>query len=208
VTDPGPTSATWGACSFCGVAVPAGATTCPICGADRPVAAGTIGSATKPVRRRLHLTATLRSIIVVAVAVGLAYTLLAAVLAGPPVVSDPLTTAASYELGSGNYTVLWGNVTGGDYIQGNYSAMTPPGMNIAVSIYNASEYSWFANGTGTPGVQWNNTPSDQGAIVFSAAYTDTYYFVFSNPLPAASNITIEVYIATTYESNVAEDGGI
>jgi hypothetical protein len=195
-------------CSYCGVAVPAGATKCPICGADRPVPAGGMASASRPVRRRIRLTATLRSAIVIAVAVGLAYTLIAAVLAGPPVVPDPLTTAGSYQLGPGNFTVIWGNITGGDYVQGNFTSVSPPGMDIAVAVYNQSEYSWFVNGTGTPGVQWNNTPTWDGAVVFAAPYTDTFFFVFTNPLPVSSGITVEVYIATTYESDVAEDGGI
>ena len=208
MTDAGSTPAPWGTCRFCGVAVPADAATCPICGADGPIPSGQIDRAPPPVRRRIRLTATLRSLIVAAVAVGLAYTLIAAVLAGPPVVADPLTTAGTYTLGPGNFTVISGNITGGDYVQGNFTAMSPPGIDIAVSVYNSSEWSWFSNGTGTPGVQWNNTPTWTGAIVFAAPYTDDYYFVFSNPLPVSSGITVEVYIATTYESDVAEDGGI
>ena len=159
-------------------------------------AGGQIDRASKPVRRRIRLTATLRSVIVIAVAVGLAYTLIATVLAGPPVVPDPLTTAGTYTLGPGNFTVISGNITGGDYIQGNYTAFSPPGIEISVAIYNSSEWSWFTNGTGSSGVQWNNTPSAQGAIVFAAPYTDMYYFVFTNPLPAASEITVQVYVAT------------
>jgi hypothetical protein len=208
VTDPVPTDAAWGACTFCGVAVPPGAAKCPICGAESPLRAAEIPNAPKRVRRRIRLTNTLRSLIVITVAVGLAYTLISAVIAGPPVISDPLTTTGSYVLGPGNYTVIWGNITGGDYIQGNFSAMTPPGLDIGVTIYNSSQWSWFANGTGSQGNQWNNTPSWSGAIVFAAPYTDTYYFVFTNVLPASSGIAVQVYIATVYESNVAEDGGI
>ncbi len=208
MTDPPPNPATWGECSFCGVAVPPAATQCPICGADAPIRATAIATAPKPVRRRLRLTATLRTVIVIAVAGGLAYTLIAAALSGPPVVADPLTTAGMYTLGPGNFTVISGNITGGDYIQGNYTSVSPPGIDISVSVYNSTEYSWFTNGTGNPGVQWNNTPTWDGAIVFAAPYTDTFYFVFTNPLPLSSGITVHVYIATTYESDVAEDGGI
>lgn len=154
------------------------------------------------------MTSTLRTLIVVGVAIALAYTLIAAVIAGPPVVPDPLTTAGTYALSPGNFTVISGNITGGDYVQGNFSAVSPPGIDISVAIYNSSEWSWFTSGTGSPGVQWNNTPAWQGAIVFAAPYTDTFYFVFTNPLPVSSGITVEVYIATTYESDVAEDGGI
>lgn len=208
MTDVEPAPGTWGTCSFCGVAVPAEASKCPICGADGPVRAGQMDRASPPVRRRIRLTATLRSLIVVGVAIALAYTLVSAVIAGPPVVPDPLTTAGTYTLGPGNFTVLSGNITGGDYVQGNFSAVSPPGMDIGVAIYNSSEWSWFTNGTGSEGVQWNNTPTWEGAIVFAAPYTDTFYFVFTNPLPVASGITLQVYVATTYESDVAEDGGI
>ncbi|MGA8542178.1 MAG: hypothetical protein WB947_01345 [Thermoplasmata archaeon] len=203
-----PSSVTWGSCSFCGGAFPPEAKVCPICGADRPVRAGEIERAPKRVRRRIALTSTFRSLIVIAVVVLLAYALISAALSGAPVVTDPLTTSGTYVLGPGNYTVLSGNITGGDYIQGNYSAVTPPGMNIAVAIYNSSEWSWFTNGTGNPGTQWNNTPNWAGPIVFAAEYTDMYYFVFSNPLPASSHVTIEIYVSTEYESDVAEDGGV
>ena len=208
MTEPDPNPGTWGACSFCGVAVAAGATKCGICGAEHPIPAGEVPTAPKRIRRRIRLTATFRSAIVVAVAVALAYTLISAVLAGPPVVPDPLTTAGAYLLGPGNYTVISGNITGGDFIQGNFSEVAPPGIDISVAIYNSSEWSWFTNGSGSPGSLWNNTPSWYGAIVFAAPYTDMYYFVFTNPLPVSSGISVEVYIVTEYESNVAEDGGI
>jgi hypothetical protein len=207
VTDPPPAPGTWGSCSFCGGAVPPEARVCPICGADRPVRAGELATAPKKIRRRIRISGTLRTLIVIGACAALAYAMIGAVLSGPPVVADPLTTSGAYVLGPGNYTVLAGNITGGDYIQGNYSAMTPPGMDISVAVYNSSEWNWFTNGTGTPGTLWNNTPAYAGPIVFAAEYTDTYYFVFENPLPASSGISIEIYVATQYESNVAEDGG-
>jgi hypothetical protein len=188
--------------------VPPEAKICPICGAGGPVRADQLKKAPKKVRRRIQLSGTLRSIIVIAAVIGLAYAMIAAVLSGPPVVADPLTTSGMYTLGPGNYTVLSGNITGGDYIQGNYSSVTPPGMDISVAVYNSSQWNWFTNGTGNPGTQWNNTPAWSGPIVFAAEYTDMYYFVFSNPLPLASGITIMIYVSTVYESDVAEDGGV
>jgi hypothetical protein len=172
------------------------------------VRAGQFAKAPRRIRRRIQLSATVRSVIVIGAVIALAYAMVGAVLSGPPVVADPLTTQASYVIGPGNYTVLSGNITGGDYVQGNYSAMTPPGMDILITVYNSSNWNWFTNGTGTPGSQWNNTPSWSGPIVFAAEYTDMYYFVISNPLPPSSGISIEIYVATEYESNVAEDGGI
>ncbi len=208
MSDAPATDGTWGTCSFCGVAVPAGAANCPICGAANPIPAGALATAARPVRRRIRLWNTLRTAIVIAVAVGLAYTLISSALSGPPTIPDPLTTSGMYTLAPGNFTVIAGNITGGDYIQGNYTSVSPPGIEISVAVYNSSEWSWFTNGTGSPGVQWNNTPTWDGAIVFAAPYTDMYYFVFTNVLPPSSGITVHVYIATVYESDVAEDGGI
>ncbi|MGA9840579.1 MAG: emp24/gp25L/p24 family protein [Thermoplasmata archaeon] len=206
MTDPEPPPATWGACQFCGVAAPAGATKCPICGAENPVPAAEIATAQPRVRRRIRLTAAFRTLIVVAVAGALAYTLLAAVIAGPPVVADPLTTAGTYAIGPGNFTVISGNITGGDFVVGNYTALDPPGIDISVSVYNSSQWQWFTTGSGSPGAQWNNTPTFDGRIVFSAPYTDMYYFVFLNPQPPSSHLTVDLYVTTEYESNVGDDG--
>jgi hypothetical protein len=206
VTDPDTTAATWGACRFCGVAVPAGANACPICGADRPIPAAEIAHAPRGVRRRIRLAAAFRTLIVVGVAVLLAYTLITLVLSGPPNVVDPLTTVGTYAIGPGNYTVISGNITGGDFVVGNYTSLTPPGIDIGVAVYNSSQWQWFTTGSGAPGVQWNNTPTYDGRIIFSAPYTDMYYFVFSNPLPPSSHLTVAVYVTTEYESNVGDDG--
>ncbi len=205
-TAPPPAPGTWGYCPFCGVAVAPGATHCGICGAENPVPAAALPTTDRRVRRRIRLTGALRTIIVVTVVVGLGYTLVSAVLQGPPVVADPLTTSATYSLGSGNYTVIAGNITGGDYIVGNWTSVNPPGMDISVAVYNQSQFDWFEFGQGSPGVQWNNTPSASGRIVFSAAYTDMFYFVITNVLPPSAHITVDVYVATTYESNVGDDG--
>lgn len=206
VTEPLPTEGTWGACRFCGVAVPAGASRCPMCGAADPIPAAGLASAPRRVRRRVQLTGFLRSVIVIAVVAGLAYTLVATVLAGPPNVADPLTTTGTYAIGPGNYTVISGDITGGDYVIGNWTSVAPPGMNVGVVVYNSSNWAWFTTGSGVPGSQWNNTPTYSGEIVFSALYTDTYYFVFSNPLPTSTHLTIAVYVATEYYSNSANDG--
>jgi hypothetical protein len=79
-------------------------------------------------------------------------------------------------------------------------------MNVAITVYNSTQWTWFTTGQGSPGFQWNNTPASEGRIIFSAPYTDTYYFVVENPYPVASHLTIDVYVATTYESNVGDDG--
>jgi hypothetical protein len=206
VSDPPPSPATWGACRFCGVANPPGAVQCEICGAADPVAASAMASAPRSVRRRIRLTGGLRAFIVVVVVVGLAYTLLGTVLSGPPSAADPLTTSGMYAIGAGNYTVISGEITGGDFVIGNWTAVTPPGANITINVYNQTQWSSYLGGTlpGTP--QWTNSGSGAGRIIYSAPVTDNYYFVVSNPYPAASHLTIDVYVTTEYQSNVADEG--
>ena len=138
--------------------------------------------------------------------VGLAYAIVSAVVEGPPVlVGDPLTTQGAYTIGPGNLTSISGEITGGDYVIGNYSSIQPVGTNIGLSVYNSSGWATFqSGGAATPA--WSPPPSPGGRIVYSAPVTDTYYFVFSNPYPVSSHLTVEVYVTTTYESNVGGDG--
>ncbi len=195
----------WGACQFCGVAVPPGSTKCDLCGAAAPLTAQQLTSAPPKVRRRVRLTGALRALIVIVVVVGLAYSLVSVVLQGPPVVADPLTTAAMYHIGAGNITILSGEITGGDYVLGNFTTQLPSGASIQLAVYNSTEGAAFFTGSpSTPA--YTIAPTSDGRIVFSAAYTDTFYFVFTNPYPVASHLTVEVWITTTYESNVGDDG--
>lgn len=206
MTDPARPSAEWGACRFCGVANPPNATKCEICGAEHPVAASELATAPPAVRRRIKLTGWLRAFIVVVVVVGLTYTLVGVVLSGPPNVPDPLTTAAMYAIGPGNVTVISGEITGGDFVIGNWTAVSPPGSNITIVVYNQTQWSSYLGGTlpGTP--QWSNAGVTTGRIIFSAPVTDNYYFVVGNPYPVASHLTVDVYVTTEYQSNVADEG--
>lgn len=196
----------WGACRFCGVAVPPGATKCTICGAENPIPAAAAASTPRKVRRWLRFTGAFRTIIVVTVIAGLAYAVLSAELAGPPVLTgDPLTTAGTYTIGPGNYTVIFGEITGGDYVTGNYTAVAPAGVNIGLAVYNSSEWNQFHAG-GAPTPLWSVSPTPNAEIVYAPLVTDDYYFVFSNSYPVASHLTVAVYITTLYNPNVANDG--
>jgi hypothetical protein len=197
---------TWGACRFCGVAAPEGATKCPICGADHPLSAKEVRTASPSLRRRLKLTGFLRTVIVVAAVGGLAYAIVSAELAGPPVLTgDPLTTQGTYVIGPGNFTLISGEITGGDYVVGNFTSIDPVGTNVALFVYNTSGWDAFANhSAATP--TWSLPSTYDGRLVYSAPVTDTYYFVFENPYSVASHLTITVYITTEYESNVGDDG--
>jgi len=201
-----PAPSEWGTCRFCGVAVPSGASQCGICGAANPLSAGQEASAPPKVRRWIRLTHAFRTLIVVTVVIGLTYAILSAVLSGPPTLStDPLTTAGTYTIGPQNYTFIAGEITGGDYVTGNFTTTHPVGVNIAVAVYNSSEWSQFYTGQ-SPTPLYTVPATYNAEIVFAPEVTDTYYFVFSNPYPLSSHLTVGVYITTLYNANVANDG--
>ncbi|HXQ48820.1 MAG TPA: hypothetical protein VN842_03460 [Thermoplasmata archaeon] len=202
---PEPPDPTWGACSFCSLAVPPSAEKCPICGAPDPIRASEMPSVSRLQRRRLRASGAFRSLIVIAVALGLAYTMISLVVAGPPVVADPLTTSGFYTLGPGNYTILSGEITGGDFVIGNFSTSDPVGLNLVLDVYNSTEMPQFLNGL-SPLPQYTLGPSPTGRIVFSAPYTDEFYLIFTNPYPSGSHLGYVAQISTTYESNVGDEG--
>ncbi len=198
-------SVVWGACRTCGAAVPPGASACPLCGASRPLSAGEIAHAPPAVRRRLRLTRAFRALIVVGVIGALAVALVPPALTGPPSVSDPLTTAGTYHIAPGAIASVSGEITGGDYVLGNYSTIAPYGSEVGVAVYNASGWSALLDHRpATP--LWSVPAQSSGRIVFSATVSDNYWFVVTNPYPVASGVTVTVYLTTTYQSNVANDG--
>jgi hypothetical protein len=196
---------TWGMCRFCAVAVPPNATECPECGAPDPIASRDLPRLRGSVRRRLRTVNFLRSLIVVGVAAGLAYTMVSLVLTGPPTVADPLTTAGSYTIGPGNFTVISGEITGGDFVLGNFTTVDPVGTNLVVAVYNSTQWVQFENGQ-DPAPQWEMQPAFSARIIYSANYTDNFYFVFTNPYAPSTHLSIIAYIVTTYQSNVGDDG--
>lgn len=204
-SDPTPSDPTWGACSFCAVAVPPGAAVCPLCGADHPIRAAQMATVSRRQRRRLRATGMFRSFLVIAVALGLAYTMISLVLTGPPAVADPLTTSGQYTIGPGNYTIISGEITGGDFVIGNFTTTEPLGLNVVLTVYNSTQMPQFLNGL-SPIPQYTLGPTPNGKIVFSAPYTDEYYFVFSNPYAPSTHLGYVAQISTTYESNVGDEG--
>ncbi len=195
--EPAESRATWGTCTFCGDATPPGAPKCVTC--------GQVLNRGAPLPRRtkhwMTLVKALRIVIVVGVVAALGWAIVSAQLAGPTTFSDPLTGTWTMNVSAGHYVVLSGNITGEDYIQGNYSVTSPPGALATLFVLNSTEISPFLLGypyaTAAPPSNGTN-----GLIVFDAPYTDTFYFVYLNPYPATSNITETIYVHTTYESNV------
>ena len=191
----------WGTCTACGAAVPAGSTRCTTCGLERTVPTSAIASLPARARRRVRATQVVRSALVVAVVVGIAYALLSAVLTGPPTYPDPLTTRGTYTVAPGNFTYLSGWITGEDYIDGNFTVLDPVGTQLIFQVYNGTGFLAFVHHQpATP--QWTTSGSSRGGIVFAAPYTDTFYLVFQNPYEPTSGINVTVYVATNYQSNV------
>lgn len=199
------TNGVWGSCRFCGAAVAPRASSCGICGEAAPVAAGELAHAPRSVRRRLLLTRAIRAAAVIGAALVLVAAIVPAALSGPPNVADPLTTQGTYVLPAGTFTTITGEVTGGDFVVGNYSTFDPIGANVGLAVYNSTGWAAFLAHTSASPV-WSLPNQPVGRIIFSAAYTDTYTFVVTNPYAAASGFNVTVYVATQYESNVGSDG--
>ena len=197
----------WGSCLYCGDAVPPTSKMCPVCGAENPVRAGQIGKAPKKVRRRLAALGALRTVLIFGAIALLVYAIIAAEISGPPVVADPLTHSGTYYIPAQNGSIQSGSVQGGDYILGNWSVMFPYAGAMSLTIYNSTEFAQYEAGEVAGNQTWYPSTT-QGQIDFVALYTDTFYFVFSNPYPASSHLNETVYISTAYTPDVNSfDGG-
>jgi len=191
----------WGTCRHCGRAVPFSVGVCPSCGMQDVVTDRQIPALPKWQRRRVKFALFLRGFIVVGVCVALGLALLDAVWTGPTTFADPLTTQGTYTVAPGNYTVLGGWITGEDFVDGNYTVVSPVGTVVVLEVFNSTSYQQFLLGqTTTP--QWITTNDSASPIVFAAPYTDMFYFVFENPYNVGSGIVQTIYIHTQYQSNV------
>ncbi|MFZ0891589.1 MAG: hypothetical protein WB778_07880 [Thermoplasmata archaeon] len=203
MTDPTPPTGSWGTCSLCGDAVPPGATSCPTCG--NPGAVSTPQEFRKLPRQTrwwMRFVRALRVVVIVGLVVALGYAMVSATLSGPPSVNDPLTTTGAYLITPANNTYLSGEITGEDYVVGNYTVMNPIGLDVVFAIYNSTEYAIFAEHQNASALYYDG-PAQTGRIIFAAPYTDTFYLVFSNPYPTGPQVLI--YAQTNYESNVVID---
>jgi hypothetical protein len=196
-------AAPWETCTFCGDAVPPDATMCPTCGKEQgPPAQRRAESRTRPIRRRLVLLRWLRALVVVAIVAGIGWAILSAELSGPTTYPDPLTGSRTFTVPPAGWSLLAGNITGEDFVTGNFSVMTPTAAEAVVLIFNASEFQAFASHETIRTVAPPYLNVSSARIVFAAPYTDEFYFVFENPYPATSGITETIFVSTTYETNV------
>ncbi|HTT26112.1 MAG TPA: hypothetical protein VMH90_04015 [Thermoplasmata archaeon] len=191
----------YGTCRVCGDAVPPGAATCPICGASDPIRADQIPELRGARKHRFRLLQYGRSVVVIAVVVGLALLLVQAAFTPPPVANNPLTQQTTLTVAPGHFLEIAGAITGADYIQGNFTVLNPPGANLTFEIFNSTEFPTFDIGGEASPMQPSLTGSSE-RIVYAALYTDTYYFVWINNYPASSGLNLTFYVTTTYETNV------
>ena len=192
----------WGTCPTCGDAVPANALRCPTCGKEQPLTRGERGEIAKRTRRRIVLHRWVRVLLVAVVVGGVAAAIVPSVLSGPTSYADPLTGTFGLTLRPSGFAYISGAITGEDYISGNFTVVAPPGALVTLTVLNASAFTAFEHGVPVRPTAPPTQNVSSARIVFDAPYTDTFFFVFSNPYPAPSGIQEEVYAATTYESNV------
>ncbi|MGC2289930.1 MAG: zinc ribbon domain-containing protein [Thermoplasmata archaeon] len=193
----------WGSCTFCGDAVPPDAKICPTCGKEYGTPAQrAVEARSRPVHRRAVMLRWLRILVVVGIVGAIGYAIIAAEIAGPTTYADSLTGAWTLTVPPGGWGLLAGNITGEDYITGNFSVETPVAANVVVAIYNSTEFAAFYSHQSAQAAVTPYTNVSSARIVFAAPYTDEYYFVFENPYPLGSNLTEKIYVATTYETNV------
>jgi hypothetical protein len=191
----------YGTCPVCGDAVPPGAAICPICGASDPIRADQVAQLKGAKKHRFKLLQYGRSLVIVVVVVGLGFLMVQAALTPPPVADNPLSQTSTLTVAPGHFLEIAGTITGADYIEGNYTVLDPPGALLTFEIFNSTEFPIFdVGGVATP-MQAPITSSD-GRIVYSALYTDTFYFVWVNNYPADSGLNLTFYSTTTYETNV------
>jgi len=192
--------ASYGTCTYCGDAFPPGGTACPTCGNPGSVARGASGGLPKRTRYRLRLVQGVRGAIIVGVVVGLAYLMVSAAVTPPPSAPDPLTTSELLWVGPGNFTALSGEITGGDYVVGNYTVVNPPGAPITLLVFNSTAFTLFvAHGPASP--LYNASGESSARLLFSAPYTDTYHFVWVNGFAPTTRLVLGIYVVTNYESN-------
>jgi hypothetical protein len=195
--------ARWGSCSFCGDAVPPDATICPTCGKEQGTPAERVAANRRPAaRRRATLLRWLRALVVVGIVAAIGWAILSAEISGPTTYADPLTGSWTFSVPAGGWHLLAGNITGEDYIEGNFSVLTPVSAEMMMYVYNSTEFSAFYSGQSAQAAAVPYVNVSSARIVFAAPYTDEFFFVFENPYPVASNITERVYVTTTYETNV------
>lgn len=190
----------WGTCAFCGDPFPPGGSACPTCGYAKSVAGGGVKALSKPERFHLRFVQGIRAAIIVGAIVGLSYLMVSAAISPAAPAADPLTTSGPWTIGPANFTAISGDITGDDYIVGNYTVMGPVGGTVDLLIFNDTEFGQFVAHR-TAASLYNVSGDASARLVFSAPYTDNFHLVWVNPYGAGSGITLRVYIVTNYESN-------
>jgi hypothetical protein len=109
---------------------------------------------------------------------------------------DPLTIPGlTITIAPENTTGVSGLVDGDDVVAGNFTVTSPAGTPVLFNV--------LPPGNGTWGDRLNQSiyalpePMSAYTFAFTAAYTDWYFFVWTNP----SNETVSIYLNSNYLSS-------
>lgn len=147
-----------------------------------------------PARRNFYVK-TARIVLILGM-VGLATALILPELTNASAPSaSPLTWTGTIEVGPNQFRAVSNWVDGDDVIAGNYTVIHPPGAPVTFKV--------ALNGTSNTNATFASPlwtqPGEPSAATFdfTAAYTDWYSFVWTNP----SNFTISIYVSMNYLSS-------
>ncbi|MDE1820291.1 MAG: hypothetical protein KGJ23_05870 [Euryarchaeota archaeon] len=107
---------------------------------------------------------------------------------------DPLTVAKWLSIAPHNTTGLSGRVDGDDVVAGNFTVASPHGQAVAFDVLPSGNGNWSERMSQN---LYPMHPTGASPVTFTAAYTDWYAFLWTNP----SNSTVELYVDLSYLSS-------
>ncbi len=108
---------------------------------------------------------------------------------------DSLTFSQAFTIAPYNSTAVAGLVDGDDVVAGNFSVTTPHGGPVVFYIILPGNGTW--NERYPQAVYALPSPASASPVTFTAAYTDWYTFVWTNP----TNSTVSIYVSFSYLSS-------
>lgn len=110
--------------------------------------------------------------------------------------TDPLTGTWTLKVPADNSTAISGLVDGDDVIAGNFTVLAPSGAPLVFDVLPAGSGTWQQ--MMGQNVYYLPGQAPTGTVAFTAAYTDWYNFVWTNP----TNATVTVYVDLNYLSSL------
>lgn len=110
---------------------------------------------------------------------------------------DPLTGSWSLVVAAHNSSAISGLVDGDDVVAGNFSVTSPYGAVVYFAILPSGSGNWTEMMSQSVYELPNNAPSAASPVTFTAAYTDWYNFVWTNP----GSTPVQIYVSLSYLSS-------